>query len=196
VAHDFAYWQGGTKDDKKYADQKLAQCLKTIGIPKITRKLFYWAVRSGGSAYFHTRWRWGYGWKFQRGYEVLNYQELYQVKLYEALIHLPINIAIHPITDNILNFLSYKNFCLEDISKELASKSTLENPQVENLYFVRVKAKGTDAYQIFSDECKGGYFFVDFIPSTFSTRCFMGRHTQHKQIKRLQMYGECKIFGY
>jgi hypothetical protein len=150
----------------------------------------------GGSAYLHTRWRWGYGWKNQRGYADLGPQELYQVKLYGPLINLPINIAIHPISDNIWKLLSYKNFCLADISKELATHSTLEHPQIESLYFVRVKAKGTDAYQVFSNECKGGYFYVSFIPSTIRARCYFDNNFQKNQIKSLQMYGECKEFRF
>ena len=63
VVHDFAYWRGGTADDRLAADDQLWSCVNATGHP-------WWAwvmwagVRPGGSPLLPTAWRWGYGWHY------------------------------------------------------------------------------------------------------------------------------------
>jgi hypothetical protein len=45
-------------------------------------------VRVGGSPYFPTPFRWGYGWSYPRGYGALSEQELAQVIKLTALINI------------------------------------------------------------------------------------------------------------
>ena len=40
-------------------------------------------VRVGGSPYFHTSYRWGYGWSYPRFYQVLTKEEKNQIKQLE-----------------------------------------------------------------------------------------------------------------
>lgn len=76
--HDFSYWMGGTKEDRKLADSELKSCVKTKGHP-ITAGIMYLGVRVGGSPKFSSKFRWGYGWKYQREYTPLTPEELEQI---------------------------------------------------------------------------------------------------------------------
>lgn len=74
IVHDFAYWQGGTYDERLIADQALEQCVAKVGEPQIAA-LMLAGVRVGGSPYFPTTFRWGYGWPFPRLYNPLTEDE-------------------------------------------------------------------------------------------------------------------------
>ena len=79
TAHDLAYWQGGTYEQRLQADIALEQCVANIGEPEIA-KLMLTGVRVGGSPYLPTSFRWGYGWKYPRLYKSLSSEELQLVK--------------------------------------------------------------------------------------------------------------------
>lgn len=79
IRHDIAYWQGGTQAQRLRADQALEACVSQVGEPEIAR-LMLAGVRIGGSPYFPTWYRWGYGWPYQRGYAALNQQEKQQIQ--------------------------------------------------------------------------------------------------------------------
>lgn len=79
VAHDYAYWKGGTYQERVAADKELASCVAAVGEPAIAR-LMLAGVRVGGTPYLPTRFRWGYGWPFPRGYKALTPQELTEVE--------------------------------------------------------------------------------------------------------------------
>ncbi len=78
IAHDFAYWQGGTSAQRKEADDTLAQCVTKTGERAIAQ-LMLAGVRVGGTPYLPTRFRWGYGWPYLRGYKALTAEELTEV---------------------------------------------------------------------------------------------------------------------
>ena len=77
--HDLSYWQGGTKLQRMVADYDLQQCVNAVGEPTIA-KLMLAGVRVGGSPYFPTTYRWGYGWSYMRGYKPLDANEKTQVQ--------------------------------------------------------------------------------------------------------------------
>lgn len=68
VEHDRAYWQGGTREERKGVDLWLAWQVAAAGHPVIAN-LMYIAVRVGGHPLLPLPWRWGYGWRWPRGYE-------------------------------------------------------------------------------------------------------------------------------
>lgn len=73
--HDIAYWQGGTEEERRMADERLRDCvLKRTGNEDLA-DIMYEAVRFGGSPYFYNWYRWGYGWSFDRGYRPLSERE-------------------------------------------------------------------------------------------------------------------------
>jgi len=74
TAHDYAYWQGGTYEERLSADKALQQCVAKVGKPNIA-KLMLAGVRVGGSPYFPTSFRWGYGWPYPRLYKALTEKE-------------------------------------------------------------------------------------------------------------------------
>ncbi|WP_394494927.1 hypothetical protein [Shewanella sp. ENK2] len=79
TAHDFDYWQGGTAKERLESDQRLKQCVANLGQPHIA-SLMLAGVRVGGSPYFPTTYRWGYGWPYPRDYQALSKQEKQQIQ--------------------------------------------------------------------------------------------------------------------
>lgn len=66
VAHDRAYWQGGSCADRAAADRALAGCIRDSGHP-VLADVYGVGVRIGGHALLPFPWRWGYGWPFGIG---------------------------------------------------------------------------------------------------------------------------------
>ena len=79
LAHDAAYWAGGSFEQRSQADQALRQCVASQGEQAIAW-LMLMGVSVGGSAFWPTNFRWGYGWPYLRGYQQLNAAELKQVR--------------------------------------------------------------------------------------------------------------------
>ena len=79
IAHDLAYWMGGTSDEREKADRDLRDCVAKAGESKIA-ELMLAGVRVGGTPYLPTTFRWGYGWPWPRGYGELSDAEWEQVK--------------------------------------------------------------------------------------------------------------------
>lgn len=79
VEHDLAYWRGGTRDEREHADARLQQCVAGVGEPRVA-ELMLKGVRVGGSPYWPTPFRWGYGWPYGRGYRALTADEQAQVQ--------------------------------------------------------------------------------------------------------------------
>ena len=90
VQHDIQYWKGGTYDERVAADRELEQCVSKVGEPHIA-KLMLAGVRVGGSPYWPTSYRWGYGWPYFRAYGALNDEEQLAVKM--ELSQLKISVA-------------------------------------------------------------------------------------------------------
>lgn len=78
--HDIAYWQGGTRKDRKRADEALRQCVFERTNSRALADIMYDGVRAGGHPAFPTWYRWGYGWAYGRGYAPLTEQEKQQAR--------------------------------------------------------------------------------------------------------------------
>lgn len=83
TAHDYAYWRGGTYDERLQADNALRACVAKVGEPEVAI-LMLAGVRVGGTPFFPTSYRWGYGWSYPKFYRKLTEDELSQVKAREA----------------------------------------------------------------------------------------------------------------
>ena len=92
IDHDLAYWQGGTKEQKKNADQQLRQCISAKTESPGLGRAFYWGVSAGGTPRSFFSWRWGYGWYGQRGYIPLSARHLEQVDFLLDDLSLPIPV--------------------------------------------------------------------------------------------------------
>ena len=79
TAHDLAYWQGGDYIARMIADEQLSKCVTEQGEPVVAAAMLV-GVRMGGSPFWPTQFRWGYGWQHSRGYAPLTADE---VKLIE-----------------------------------------------------------------------------------------------------------------
>ena len=77
--HDIAYWQGGTEDDRKKADEGLRDCVLERTQDKALAETMYIGVRAGGHPVFPNWYRWAYGWPYGRGYKPLSDAERQQV---------------------------------------------------------------------------------------------------------------------
>jgi len=89
VQHDLAYWKGGTYQERLQADQALEMCVASVGEPQIAH-LMLTGVRVGGSPYFPTTYRWGYGWSFGRGYQALSKTDKLQIRRHLHVLELMI----------------------------------------------------------------------------------------------------------
>ncbi len=74
VVHDLAYWKGGTRKEKKMADEKLQLCVEEK-YGSGTAQVMRWGVETGGRPIFDTDFKWAYGWNYQRGYLPLTDEE-------------------------------------------------------------------------------------------------------------------------
>lgn len=81
TAHDYAYWKGGTYDERLDADLALKQCVATVGEKEIALIMLA-GVRVGGSPFFPTTFRWGYGWSYPKFYGPLSEEEAGQIEKY------------------------------------------------------------------------------------------------------------------
>lgn len=71
LAHDRAYWRGGTEAERAAADDALRACvLRTTGDARLADAM-HAGVRAGGTPALPTWFRWGYGWQYDRGYAPL-----------------------------------------------------------------------------------------------------------------------------
>lgn len=75
LAHDLAYWRGGTAEERLDADRKLRACVSQASGDIALADLMYAGVRAGGGPYYLTPYRWGYGWHFGRSYRALSPEE-------------------------------------------------------------------------------------------------------------------------
>ncbi len=75
LAHDLAYWRGGTEQDRLNADIALKNCVQQSTKNPVLANLMFEGVRLGGGPYFFTSYRWGYGWKVGRAYTPLTKEE-------------------------------------------------------------------------------------------------------------------------
>ena len=82
TAHDYAYWKGGTYDDRLAADEALQMCVANVGEPEIAL-LMLAGVRVGGTPILPTSYRWGYGWSYPKWYSELTDDELKQIQMRE-----------------------------------------------------------------------------------------------------------------
>ena len=80
IAHDIAYWQGGTRLQKKVADQALRDCVVNKTGNQLLADTMYIGVTVGGLPVYPIWYRWGFGWPYGRGFQVLSTSEKTQVQ--------------------------------------------------------------------------------------------------------------------
>jgi hypothetical protein len=83
LAHDLAYWKGGTAEDRLTADKNLKACVEQKTKDHALAETMYLGVRAGGGPQVKSPFRWGYAWPYGRGYQALTPDELAAVKLLE-----------------------------------------------------------------------------------------------------------------
>lgn len=63
VYHDYQYWLGGSRQERKATDRELRRCVSEKG-QRTWGLLMYYGVRIGGVWWLPTRFRWGFGWDY------------------------------------------------------------------------------------------------------------------------------------
>ncbi len=79
VQHDLKYWAGGTEIERLAADEAMYDCVSETGYVD-DAYIMYKGVRIGGTPYFDTDYRWGFGWNYSRDYGPLNKEEKALIK--------------------------------------------------------------------------------------------------------------------
>ncbi len=72
--HDLRYWFGGDKDDKKFSDIQLRECVKDVA-GNFWANLIYTGVRAGRLSPVKFKYVWSWGWTPKRGKNKLNQSE-------------------------------------------------------------------------------------------------------------------------
>jgi protein tyrosine phosphatase (PTP) superfamily phosphohydrolase (DUF442 family) len=80
LGHDIAYWQGGTSEERKKADEALRACVLDRTKNKNLAETMYLGVRAGGHPAFPAWYRWGYGWPYGTDYKPLSDAQKQQVR--------------------------------------------------------------------------------------------------------------------
>lgn len=81
ITHDIAYWQGGSKVKKTQADKELRTCILNKTNNRLLADTMYFGVIIGGLPIYPVWYRWGYGWPYGRGFQILNQFEKQQVEI-------------------------------------------------------------------------------------------------------------------
>ncbi len=81
IAHDLAYWQGGSQLQKKAADQALRICVVNKTGNQLLADAMYYGVTIGGLPIYPIWYRWGFGWSYGRGFKSLSVSEKIQVRI-------------------------------------------------------------------------------------------------------------------
>ena len=84
VAHDRAYWRGGSEAERLKADEALRACVLAKTDDPARAATMFNGVRLGGSALWPTGFRWGYGWAYGRYYRPLDPAEAAEADRLEA----------------------------------------------------------------------------------------------------------------
>ena len=74
--HDLSYWRGGTDEEREQADLLLQDCVAEKTDSETLAVMMHEGVRLGGSPYFYSWYRWGYGWGYERKYQSLTAEEV------------------------------------------------------------------------------------------------------------------------
>lgn len=74
VAHDLAYWRGGSNAERVEADRALRTCVGEQAHPALAG-IMYAGVRIAGGPALPTPFRWGFGWPYGRGYQPVTEHE-------------------------------------------------------------------------------------------------------------------------
>jgi protein tyrosine phosphatase (PTP) superfamily phosphohydrolase (DUF442 family) len=80
LSHDISYWQGGTEEERKKADEILRDCVLERTKDKNLAETMYLGVCAGGHPAFPAWYRWAYGWPYGRRYTPLSEAEKLQVR--------------------------------------------------------------------------------------------------------------------
>jgi hypothetical protein len=84
VEHDKAYWLGGSATERRLADEALQVCVNKVGETEIAQIMLA-GVRVGGSPYWPTTFRWGYGWPYWQGLTLRGYKVVTAAERQQAL---------------------------------------------------------------------------------------------------------------
>lgn len=143
--HDYAYWIGGTLEDKNRADATLVNCIRARGASEFTVGAWQMMLSNFGI------YRWGAKWVPHRANAPLNASEWNQIqKLAPA----------EELTALKVRSVKALKQCPETLLVVLKSKTTLEDANTSTCYPL-VNADERDDRQstmIFSNACDGGYF--------------------------------------
>jgi hypothetical protein len=71
VIHDHTYHPGGTAVQRAIADAILMSGIAKLGQPFLSRWMVF-GLGFGGHPLLPFPWRWGYGWRYPRGYDANN----------------------------------------------------------------------------------------------------------------------------
>lgn len=149
VEHDFAYWVGGTSQQKNQADAALINCIRSKGASKFTVGTWQVMLTNFGDNF------WGRQWSPPRGNTPLTPEEWAQVRAKSGVFknQIPIVQSYNKNAD-----------CPAQLENRFRSDTGLTHPQSVSCYRLinNVPNSSDRALLIYSKECAQGYFTYEY----------------------------------
>lgn len=200
VDHDTKYWIGGTEDERIKADQDLKACVSKVA-GSVLGEIMYLGVRMGGGPR-NSSFRWGYGWKLNRGYKSVSEDVRAKAEKILAAIqdiyHLPETSGAQPAPYP----TQTHNYCLDDLINRNPRLESLMKLSSDRIHVLGGQTAGghpnnaTPVTLVVSpQECTG--LVVVHIHSNNSRTCFQDYYTdeQPKLIESVETTtGDCDQF--
>ncbi|MBY0472402.1 hypothetical protein K2X30_14650 [bacterium] len=157
IDHDYAYWKGGTKKERRQADVKLSDCIEQKTHDPLLSNAVFAAVRFAASPYLSTSFRWGYGWSCTRDYGPLSPTELAEVAALE-----PQDIYSTPVQkpDTYFPLLPTSgNYCTDFVYRWL-QKQGIDSQSILSVGEPFPSIHAENRYWIKLNSCEGGIQIV------------------------------------
>lgn len=161
IEHDIQYWAGGTKEEKLASDNQLRSCIAQQGHPDIA-EIFFQSVRTFGSPWLQTTYRWGYGWNKIRGYSPLTEAER---AISEKFYGPELKMLYQKLQQGLIPIESLSK-TLESLPNEWTENLKLVSHHLHtHLYQDQIVTKMTEqlislsqrVYRVYTDRCPQGY---------------------------------------
>lgn len=162
IIHDYAYWVGGTSEEREIADEELSKCVNNKSFSGVGH-MFYLGVQLGGAPFLKTNHRWGYGWKYYRGYGALTLKEQQIVANTNFSLNDALKTSITEPGDQLLEYPSISgDYCLDESRNILAQQFQITEAELDNIIIdVEIKSgnikKGqvtsNRVYKIYTTKC-------------------------------------------
>ncbi|MEE2671972.1 MAG: hypothetical protein VYA54_09685 [Bdellovibrionota bacterium] len=196
--HDYAYWQGGPEVLKEKADSDFSACVEKGTRSSTLAGLFQRGVEIGGHPQWNRSFRWGYGWKYNKGFAPLSKRE--QGLVIDKALTVD-QVLATPKTDDKNKALPYpsknNDYCLDEavllLKKHLGESDSPTKAYVYKAIEVQNKAISDRYYELTHSKCENPVkFSVGEKRENYCTRLRAGVMQDSTFIKEITGLKDCQ----